>query len=202
MVRSSNSEIIKFAAWPISTLRKNNQTVGLLMRRIPRGDKAIHELYGPKTRVREFPSNDWSFLLHVAANVARGFATLHRAGHVVGDVNHGNILVSSNGITTFIDCDSFQISANGRIYVCEVGVSTYTPPELQNQSFKSIQRTQNHDAFGLAVLVFQLLFMGRHPFAGRFSGRGEMPIERAIFECRFPFGQRAQQMQMSPPPIV
>jgi DNA-binding helix-hairpin-helix protein with protein kinase domain len=108
--------------------------------------------------------------------------------------------VSASGTTAFIDCDSFQVNANGRIYICEVGVPTYTPPELQNRPFKSFQRTQNHDAFGLAVLTFHLLFMGRHPFAGRFSGRGEMPIERAIAECRFPFGHSAQQLQMSPPP--
>jgi len=200
MARSSTPEILKFAAWPISTLHTNNQTVGLLMRRISSGEKPIHELYTPKTRLREFPPANWRFLIHVAANVARGFAVLHRAGHVIGDVNHGNILVSSSGTTAFIDCDSFQVSANGRVYICEVGVPTYTPPELQNRPFKSFQRNQNHDAFGLAVLIFHLLFMGRHPFAGRFLGRGEMPIERAISECRFPFGHLAQQVQMSPPP--
>jgi DNA-binding helix-hairpin-helix protein with protein kinase domain len=200
MVSSGTPEILKFAAWPISTLHKNNRIVGLLMRKIPRGTRVIHELYTPKTRIREFPKANWLFLLHVAANVARGFAAIHRAGHVIGDVNHGNILVSGDGITAFIDCDSFQVSANGRVYVCEVGVPTYTPPELQNRAFKSIQRSQNHDSFGLAVLLFHLLFMGRHPFAGRFSGRGEMPIERAISECRFPFGPLAQQVQMSPPP--
>ena len=42
-----------------------------------------------------------------------------------------------------------------------------------------------HDAFGLAVLIFQILFMGRHPYSGHFLGSGEMPIERAIREHRF-----------------
>ena len=42
--------------------------------------------------------------------------------------------------------------------------------------------------------------MGRHPYAGRFSGRREMPIERAISECRFPFRHLAQKAQMSSPP--
>jgi DNA-binding helix-hairpin-helix protein with protein kinase domain len=200
MVRSRTDEIAKCTAWPLSGLHEGNQTVGLLMPRIPPGFEPIHILYSPKTRVREFPAANWPFLLHVAANIARGFAAIHRAGHVIGDVNHGNILVSKTGTTAFIDCDSFQISANGRVYLCGVGVPTYTPPELQNRSFSSIQRTTNHDAFGLAVLIFHLLFMGRHPFAGRFSGRGEMPIERAIAESRFPFGRLAQQVQMSPPP--
>src|ERR1700688_4561163 len=69
---------------------------------------------------------------------------------------------------------------------CEVGVPTYTQPDLQNRPFSPFQR--NH------------LFMGRHPYAGRFSGRREMPIERAISECRFSFRHLAQKAQMSSPP--
>ena len=59
-------------------------------------------------------------------------------------------------------------------------------------------RTPVHDAFGLAVVVFQLLFMGRHPFSGRFAG-GEMPIERAIREHRFAYSSRTDT-GMTPPP--
>jgi DNA-binding helix-hairpin-helix protein with protein kinase domain len=196
----ATKDILKFAAWPTTTLHQNGSVVGLLMPRVPPGSKPIHELYTPKTRLREYPSANWQFLVNVAANVTRAFAAIHRSGHVIGDVNHGNILVGPNGIASFIDCDSFQIRSNGHIFLCEVGVSTYTPPELQNKAFNQIVRTQNHDSFGLAVLIFHLLFMGRHPFAGRYSGTGYMPIERAIGECRFAFGRLAGQMQMSPPP--
>lgn len=61
-------------------------------------------------------------------------------------------------------------------------------------------RTVNHDNFGLAVLIFHLLFMGRHPFAGRYSGSGEMPIEKAIRDYRFAYGSSASRLQMAPPP--
>lgn len=201
MTVSSTPDILKFAAWPLSTVQKDGRMVGLVMRKLGRDDKAVHELYTPKSRIREYPGTNWAFLVHVAGNVARGFATIHSAGHVIGDVNHGNILVSRKGTTGFIDCDSFQVQEQGRIFLCEVGVPPYTPPELQKiKSYASVRRTPNHDAFGLAVLVFHLLFMGRHPFAGRFSGSGEMPIERAITECRFAFGSVATYAQMSPPP--
>ena len=200
MVNAGTPGVLKIAAWPISTLYDKGKTVGLVMPRVERADKPIHELYTPKTRLRQFPNANWNFLIHVAANISRGFAAIHDAGHVIGDVNHGNVLVSLKGTTAFIDCDSFQIRANGRVYRCEVGVPPYTPPELQNRPFGSVERTSNHDAFGLAVLIFHLLFMGRHPFAGRFAGKGEMPIERAISEFRFAFGRTAQQMMMSPPP--
>jgi len=44
--------------------------------------------------------------------------------------------------------------------------------------FRGLERSAGHDAFGLAVLLFHLLFMGRHPFAGR-SLAGEMTIQYA-----------------------
>jgi len=79
-------------------------------------------------------------------------------------------------------------------------VPLYTPPELQDTEFREVVRTPNHDNFGLAVLIFHLLIMGRHPFAGKFLGRGEMPIEKAIAEQRFAFARDAQRTQMQPPP--
>ena len=66
--------------------------------------------------------------------------------------------------------------------------------------FRSVARTENHDRFGLAVLIFHLMFMGRHPFFGRFLGAGDMPLERAIRELRFAFGPAASFKQMAPPP--
>jgi|SRR5262245_13171685 len=60
----------------------------------------------------------------------------------------------------------------------------------------------NHDNFGLAVMIFHLLFMGRHPFAGRFLGRGDMPIETAIQQYRFAYGSDCKLTQMEPPPHV
>jgi DNA-binding helix-hairpin-helix protein with protein kinase domain len=200
MVFTGNPEVIKFAAWPLSVLHDKGRVVGLLMRKVAGSEEPVHELYTPKSRLRKFPMANWQFLLHVASNVSRGFAALHNAGQIVGDVNHGNILVSSSGMSSFIDCDSFQIQTDGQIFLCPVGVPPYTPPELQNRRFDTLIRTKNHDAFGLAVLIFQLLFMGRHPFAGRFSGKGEMPIERAIAEFRFPYGRMAANFQMRPPP--
>jgi DNA-binding helix-hairpin-helix protein with protein kinase domain len=83
-----------------------------------------------------------------------------------------------------------------------VGAPTFTAPELHGLPLDSTVRTQNHDAFGLAVLIFNLLFLGRHPFAGRYLGKGEMPPERAIRELRFAFGKHAASKLMAPPPFT
>ena len=101
-----------------------------------------------------------------------------------------------------IDCDSFQVQSNGRLLRCEVGVAQYTPPELQEKNFRQEARTPNHDRFGLAVLIFHLLFMGRHPFAGCFIGKGDMLLEQAIKEFRFAYAPWAGRAQMAPPPFA
>src|SRR5262249_34689944 len=98
-----------------------------------------------------------------------------------------------------IDCDSAQITFDGRPFLCGVGVSTHTPPELQGGSLR-VLRSRNHDCFGLAVLIFQLLFMGRHPFSGRYLGSGDLPLEKAITEFRFASARPAALRHIHPPP--
>ncbi|MGB2662559.1 MAG: hypothetical protein WAK48_01060 [Candidatus Acidiferrum sp.] len=203
MVKLQSERLLALSAWPVGTLftAGKKSMAGFLMKNVARF-KDIHLLYNPKSRTREFsPKANWRFLIHAASNVARAFAVIHEHGHVIGDVNQSNVRVSpETAIVSLVDCDSFQISANGKVYPCEVGVPLYTPPELQDTEFREVVRTPNQDNFGLAVLIFHLLFMGRHPFAGKFLGRGEMPIEKAIAEQRFAFARDAQRTQMLPPP--
>jgi DNA-binding helix-hairpin-helix protein with protein kinase domain len=50
--------------------------------------------------------------------------------------------------------------------------------------------------------MFLMLFMGRHPFAGRYLGPDQMPIPRAIKECRFAYGARRAGALMEQPPVA
>ena len=75
-------------------------------------------------------------------------------------------------------------------------------PELQGGRLDRTDRTANHDAFGLAVMAFQLLFMGRHPFVGGFLGGSDMPMERAIEEFRFAYSSDRNRTRMEAPPHV
>lgn len=202
MVALKNDRLLSLAAWPLDLLRSpQGQPMGLVMPKVD-GHKDIHTLYSPRSRKVEFPNADWRFLIRAAANTARAFAAIHETGGVIGDVNHGGVRVSDKATVRLIDCDSFQVVAGGRKFLCEVGVPTFTPPELQGKSFRGVVRSPNHDNFGLAVLIFHLLYMGRHPFAGRFLGRGDMSIEQAIGEFRFAYGANRTSVQMEPPPNV
>lgn len=203
MASLASDSILRIAAWPLEVLRdeRTGQVQGFLMPRIT-SHKPVHLLYGVHSRRNEFPAATWQHLAHAAMNAAAAFEELHGHGHVIGDVNENNVLVSPQDYrVSLIDCDSFQVTSRGRVFRCEVGVPLFTPPELQGKPLKDVERTLNHDRFGLAVLLFQLLFLGRHPFFGRFSGHGEMPPEKAIREWRFAFGRGAAGFQMQPPPF-
>lgn len=200
MVGATSTALSKIAAWPIDLLVDREERVrGFVMPRIA-SRRDIHELYSPKSRAEAFPQTDFRFLVHVAANIARAFAVIHAHGHVIGDVNHGNLLVGPDGTVMLIDCDSFQVGQGPTAFPCDVGVPLFTAPELHGKTFRGLIRTSNHDLFGLAVLLFHLLYMGRHPFAGRFLGHGDMPIEKAVAEYRFAYGPDRKANQMERPP--
>ncbi|MEZ4618073.1 MAG: hypothetical protein R2867_21530 [Caldilineaceae bacterium] len=76
--------------------------------------------------------------------------------------------MKANALVTLVDTDSFQIVDEQEAYHhCPVGVPEYTPPELQALPLATTVREPHHDAFGLSVLIFQLLMEGYHPFTGR-----------------------------------
>jgi len=201
MASLRNDQLLRLTAWPIDllSLDGSHAPVGLLMPKIA-GRTDIHNLYSPKSRRTEFQQADWRLLIRAAANTARAFGVVQEVGCIIGDVNHGSVLVAQDATVRLIDCDSFQIITRTRRFLCEVGVETFTPPELQGKPFKGVVRTANHDNFGLGVMTFLLLFMGRHPFAGRFLGRGDMPIPQAIQENRFAYGARRAGIDMERPP--
>lgn len=201
MATCSNDRLLKLASWPLQSIHsRSGNVIGFLMQKL-QGYHPLYELYNPKLRLQQFPKADWRFLIHTAMNTAKAFSIIHEAGHVIGDVNHGNLLVSNDSTVKFIDTDSFQISINNRHWLCEVGVGTHQPPEMQGlTSYRGIFRSANHDNFGLAVLLFQLICLGRHPFSGRYSGKGDMPIEKAIKEFRFAYSKDNYHTLMSPPP--
>jgi DNA-binding helix-hairpin-helix protein with protein kinase domain len=202
LTQFTSPELRKVSAWPESILFEDGQPVGFVMPKIEA--KPIHFLYRPVDRKDHFPSVSWKDLLNTCRNLCAGFHALHSKDILMGDVNETNVLVTEHGETRFIDCDSYQLrSSDGKIYLCEVGSSLWTPPELQGKSFNNIQRTEQHDLFGLAVLIFHILFMGRHPFAGVPSTRAGLDNPPTIEDCiragNFAFSRRAVGNLGTPP---
>lgn len=195
----TNARLSQIAAWPSSVVRGSKGVRGFLMPLV-RG-KEVHQLFGPRERHIEFPNAGWDFLINAARNCAAAFDTVHATGAVIGDVNEGNLLVASDGTVKLIDCDSFQVSKGQQHWGCDVGVPLWTSPELQALNFRGLRRTVNHDLFGLAVLIFRLLFMGRHPYAGiPTHTTSDFVLEKAIANYQFAFASNAEALGVKRPP--
>src|SRR5439155_5011102 len=165
-------------AWPTERLYdREDQCVGFLMPYIAHKDNfPLLKLYNPKDRLKTLHLFSWKYLLHAAMNLASTVSVLHENGYIIGDVNESNILISRTALVTLVDCDSIQVPRrNGSFFRCAVGKPEYTPPELQGRDFHAINRTAYHDNFGLAVLIFQMLMEGVHPFSGIWQGTGNPP---------------------------
>jgi DNA-binding helix-hairpin-helix protein with protein kinase domain len=200
MVAMRSPAIEVYAAWPRDiVLDEHGVPCGFVMKKLT-GFVPLHMIFSPMDRKKMFPDKGYNFLAHVARNLATAFHKLHETGLVVGDVNEGNILISGTGLVSFIDCDSFQVKGGDSYFYCEVGVPRYTPPELLKLgSFDNVVRTVNTDSFSLAILIFQLLFLGRHPFAGKNNVKADFDEETAIRQHEFAYSLDRVRKKLTPP---
>lgn len=204
MVSIEKPSLLDACAWPIDILTDSSsgEICGFTMHEVS-DSEPLHHFYSPSWRRQNQPNASWDNLLQLSSNLAAVFSIVHDFGIVIGDVNPNSLRVRKNGRVVLIDTDSFQLSNDGNLYRCRVGVPSFTSPELlsANQSFDLVKRTINHDLFGLSLLLFHLLFMGRHPFAGVYSGPGDTPIESHIKEFRYAYAIDHKQRGMVPPPL-
>lgn len=170
-------------AWPTSVVlrtKKNPRAVGFLMPQMDADKFAeIGTFFNPARRGRRALKRNRAYtflhLLGMALNLSHAVAHIHSQGHVIGDLNSRNILASDRGQIAVIDTDSFHIIEEGteRVHRCSVGTPEYTPPRLQGVPFAKRDRKRDDDQFALAVMIYQLLFQGQHPFSGQYVDRDE-----------------------------
>lgn len=203
-VRMELPDLRECSAWPEELLfDRSNRVQGFVMRHAE--GVAVHQFYHPEDRAIHFPRATWRSLVAVATNVATAFVTLHKHGVLMADVNHSNLLISTEtGRVTLIDCDSYQIPrASGGVHACPVGIPEWTPPEIACRDFGKVDRTVQHDCFGLALLIFHILNNGWHPYQGipltAEASAGDFGIRRAIEIGAFAFTRR-RSVQLLPHP--
>ncbi|MFM7128868.1 MAG: protein kinase domain-containing protein [bacterium] len=206
MVASSSSGLTEAAAWPVGLILDQPglqpRVVGFVMPEVVE-HRELHQLFSPAERKRHFPTANWKMLALAGSNLARVVSAVHQAGAVIGDLNQNNVLVSSRATVRLIDCDSFQFRrSDGQYWTSDVGKEEYLPPELQSANLRGLVRSADHDNFALAVLIFQLLFMGRHPFSGRHQKPGDYTIGMAISDGNYFYGRDANRKSIGPPPGV
>jgi DNA-binding helix-hairpin-helix protein with protein kinase domain len=177
--------------------------VGYVMVHVQNAVKLV-EVFNPRLRAKTLPNFDRRYLHRTARNLAAALGALHASEYVVGDLNESNIMVTPSALVTLIDADSFQVlrreGAKPILHPCPVGKPEYTPPELQGKRFEQTARLPEHDRFGLAVLIFQLLMDGNHPFRARWLGQGDPPpVEERIRNGHWPY-HTWRSIPIEPPP--
>ena len=196
-------------AWPLDLLVDSAGTVtGFLMPRV-NNTRPIIDYFNPKSRLKACSAFNYFYLLRTARNLSAALHAIHSRGYVVGDINDSNILVSQTALVTLVDTDSFQVhdAQRGECYRCPVGRPEFSPPEVlarvgRGLSYASMDRATEQDLFGLAVLIFQLLMEGTHPFAGIYKGQADAPTySERILAGHFAYYQ-AREMPYQPSPLA
>ncbi|MBS1722920.1 MAG: hypothetical protein JSS66_08210 [Armatimonadetes bacterium] len=176
LVAMDNPRLRLAGAWPHLLLTGHDGSVVGYQMEFLQGWVPLFSVYQVRSRLRILPNASWSYLIRVARNLTTCVHYIHEAGLVIGDLNESNVLADSRGMARLIDVDSFQVGEHR----CQVGKSELTPPELQGRSLQNRLRSPNDDLFALAILLFQTLVFGRHPYAGCTEGDREATLESHI----------------------
>jgi eukaryotic-like serine/threonine-protein kinase len=149
-------------AWPVTTVRLLSGRAGM-----------VHGFLMPDMRpwfrpltslLAAQPAATWDTSLAAAANLARLVADLHDAGYVVGDLKPGNLWVDHRGNVGASDADSFQFTDASGTFPCLARTPDYTAPERIKDTDALPDACS--DDFILAIVIYQLLMAGMHPFSG------------------------------------
>jgi DNA-binding helix-hairpin-helix protein with protein kinase domain len=153
----------------------------------------------------------------LAANMASLIAEVHRQGHFVIDLKPVNLRFYRRSLhIAMLDCDGFSIKGNSERFPAPQFTPEYLAPEFQieglsagagDQASRQARQPNNEqsqeesqDRFALAVVIFQLLNFGIHPFTGRpTSERVPTDIPGRIAHHCYAYGVRPNP-EMGPNP--
>ncbi|MFE8599862.1 protein kinase domain-containing protein [Archangium violaceum] len=165
--------------WPTGLLLDlHHEFRGFAMRRIDRGRSvSLNCLFNSKIRQRHGLPQEAGFRLRCGLALCRLLEALHAQGHYVIDLKDANILVDrAEPAVHLLDSDGFCILGPGnQRFPARHVTPEYTAPEGVSTPAEQLRGQQ--DAFALAVLLFQLVNEGIHPFQGIPKGFVELPSE-------------------------
>lgn len=105
--------------------------------------------------------------LTLAANLAAVIDALHQQQHYVVDLKPVNLRFYRDSLyIAMLDCDGFSIQGHAERFPAEQFTADYLAPEFQRKGMPA-GAEMAQDRFALAVVIFQLLNFGIHPYSGR-----------------------------------
>lgn len=154
---------------------ENNEFVGYLMPRA-KGIE-LQCLFNKNHMQQRFPNWQKIDLVQLCLTIVKKMEFLHSMNIILGDINANNILVESPTEVYFVDTDSYQIQD----YPCPVGKECFTAPEILGLNYSEFLRTLENERFALAVLLFMVLMMGKHPYSRMDGGDSPDNIRLGLF---------------------
>ena len=162
--------------WPeVEVLDKNEEFVGFVLPYLEPSSYYILSEYLYETDKLDTKHQSITERMQVCRNLASAVLSLHKAGHYFVDMKPQNIFVHKEQSTvTFIDCDGFSIM--GGEFPCYQYSPSYIAPEYINKRpEEELSHSSQQDEFVLAVLLFQILDFGNHPYSCRILDDSLLP---------------------------
>ncbi len=165
-------------AWPIAELNnRRGQFVGYAMPLLAVAEYANLDLLLTRKgrQLGKLPESR-DFRIKAATHLANRVAQLHARGHCIVDLKPANMLVNrKTADIVVVDCDGFAIQGDGNHIPAHQYTTGYIAPEAWQQQDKPEDLGQQQDLFALAVIIFQLLNEGLHPYQGIPGGKVPVP---------------------------
>ena len=148
-------------------------------------------------------THDVRFRVAAAANLAAAVAELHALGHHVIDLKPSNLHVyRTSALVAVLDCDGMSVRGpDGERFPAHQYTDGYIAPEALRRRDRPEALGEPQDRFALAVVVFQLLGNGLHPFQGVPNRAArDVPTTNGerIAAGLYPYGSGARTL--APPP--
>jgi len=184
-------------AWPKTMVYKNGKPSGFIMDKIDFDNSIqLNMLFNIKNRAKHSITEDITWRLYVAENLARVYSELHKSNYFVIDTKPANIRAykSVPGVA-LLDCDGFKLE--GSLFDGQHLTTDYIAPESIGIAPEKLGREQ--DIFALSVLFFQIFNNGIHPFSGKSITKEELDIQEKIKRGSFPYGKKTDRLQEPSP---
>lgn len=172
LINLDGQDFIQYA-W-VKYLIKNGvgQVIGFMMPYVDHDETySLDTFYDPvlSKRLKPFESA-LTLRIQLAINLCELIENLHKNKNYFVDIKPQNIKVyKKNHKVVLLDCDGYSINnSNGspNRFDAELISTDYIAPEVTRENLKPSTLGLQQDLYGLAVILFQLLNRGTHPFQG------------------------------------
>lgn len=130
----------------------------------------------------------------IALNLAKLIAAVHQENHAFGELRPDKFLVDQTHVYA-TECVDLHIQGPEDNYEGKSPLSDYAPP---NDSPSELREYQKVDVFALAIVIFQILMKGFHPFEAQGSATTDGTYSEMISDNEFPY-RDPQAGKLEPP---